>query len=72
MQSAFEMFTGSGQNAKIRSNFYEKQHACRIDGQHWDPIWDNMFVDEFDDKIHDKYNLLVKSFLNDIVTPDIK
>ncbi|WP_156025981.1 hypothetical protein [Sphingomonas phyllosphaerae] len=72
MTASFKTYTGSGENAQIRSFPNEKQEAMRIDGKKWKSEWDRCFTGERDLTIRDKYQKLVKSFIEDITSGAVR
>jgi len=71
MDSAFEMYTGVGKNARIRTNAREKKAAYALDNKPWQSDWDDSFTGQSDPNIKDRYDALVSAFLNDIATSTI-
>lgn len=67
MDSAFETFTGVGEDAKIRSFEIEKEIARKKKGQQWDDSWHERFTEERDPEHQDKYHRLIKLISRDLM-----
>jgi hypothetical protein len=71
MEAAFQPYVALGTNAKIRGSVAEKRQAYSIDKKTWNDTWDALFTGSTDPSVADRYDEVVRGFLDDIATSDL-
>lgn len=71
MDATFEMYTGAGLNAKIKTTYDQKKAAYAAYNKQWNPAWDQVFTGRRDHTLTQTYYALVSCFLSDIASAGV-
>lgn len=64
--ASFEVFNGSGHDAKIRTVSTEKKAAAELGKTRWLEDWEVLITEERDENYHKKYVRLMNAFSDDL------